>query len=109
MKDFENRLFLEFSELDERFRKLTAFLENDENKEKREAIDEKHLAMMYYQHSGMQVYRNALMDRINDLGFLEYPLVNVGEIITTDKDEVLRCTAVDPVSFEPLFEKVSTL
>lgn len=109
MKDFENRLFLEFSELDKRFRKLTAFLENDENKEKRESIDEKHLAMMYYQHSGMEVYRNALMDRINDLGFLEYPLVNVGEIITTDKDEVLRCISLDPVSFEPTFEKVSTL
>lgn len=106
MKDFENRLFLEFSELDERFRKLTVFLENEENEEKRRAIGEKHLALMYYQHSGMEVYRNALMDRINDLGFLEYPLVNVGEIITTDKDEVLRCIAIDPVSLAPTFEKV---
>ena len=109
MKDFENRLFLEFTELEERLQKLTAFLENEENEEKRKAIDEKHLAMMYYQHSGMEVYRNALMDRNNDLGFLEYPLVRLGEIITTDKDEVLRCISLDPVSFEPTFEKVSTL
>lgn len=106
MKEFENRLFLEFTQLEERYQKLTAFLENDEFDEKRSTIDSKHLAMMYYQHSGMEVYRNALMDRINDLGFLEYPLVKIGEIITTDKDEVLRCVALDPVSFEPTFEIV---
>lgn len=106
MKDFENRLFIEYTQLEERYQKLTAFLENDELKEKRDAIDPKHLALMYYQHSGMEVYRNALMDRINDLGFLEYPLVKIGEIITTDKDEVLRCVALDPVSFEPTFEIV---
>lgn len=106
MKEFENRLFLEFTQLEERYQKLTAFLENDEFDEKRSTIDSKHLAMMYYQHSGMEVYRNALMDRINDLGFLEYPLVKIGEIITTDKDEALRCVALDPVSFEPTFEIV---
>lgn len=106
MKEFENRLFLEFTQLEERYQKLTAFLENDEFDEKRSTIDSKHLAMMYYQHSGMEVYRNALMDRINDLGFLEYPLVKIGKIITTDKDEVLRCVALDPVSFEPTFEIV---
>lgn len=106
MEEFEKRMFQEFTELDARYQKLTAFLESEE---KRNSVDPEMLSLMYQQHTGMEVYRGALMSRINKLGFLEYPLVKLGEVITTDKDEALRCVALDPQTYEPTFEMVSTL
>lgn len=106
MEKYQKRLIAEFKELNIRLMKLDMFLSNTE---KTSSVGDEMLALMYRQQAGMEEYRNALAERLELMGLLdevcEYPEVEDGEVITTDKGESFRCVCHDDDGC-PVFERV---
>lgn len=106
MEKYQKRLIAEFKELNIRLMRLEMFLGN---KEKSSSVGDEMLALMYRQKAGMEEYRNALAERLELLGLLdhvcEYPEVEDGEVITTDRGETFRCLSHDEQG-RPIFERV---
>lgn len=68
MEDFEKRMIIEYKELDERIDKLDAFLNYDENADKRKNICVGQLEQMHKQLEAMKAYREALCARLQMRG-----------------------------------------
>ena len=106
MEKYQKRLIAEFKELNIRLMKLDMFLSNTE---KTSSVGDEMLALMYRQQAGMEEYRNALAERLELMGLLdeicEYPEVEDGEVITTDRGENFRCLSHDEQG-RPIFERV---
>lgn len=79
MEDYEKRMVIEFHELDERTDKLNAFLNYNENAEKRKGICPGELEMMHRQLWGMKAYREALCARLQIHG-INFNGINIDEL-----------------------------
>ena len=68
MEDFEKRMVIEYKELEERTDKLNAFLNYDENADKRKNICAGQLDAMHRQLDAMKAYCQALNERLQMKG-----------------------------------------
>ena len=68
MEDFEKRMVIEYKELEERTNKLNAFLNYDENADKRKNVCAGQLDLMHKQLEAMKVYLDALGARLQIRG-----------------------------------------
>ena len=85
MEDFEKRMVVEYKQLEERRDKLNAFLNYDDNAEKREGICEGELGEMHKQLEAMDRYIEALGARLQIRGicyngFTDEELVEFGYV-----------------------------
>ena len=101
MEDFEKRMVLEYKELEERTDKLNAFLNYEENAEKRKNVCAGQLEQMHKQLWAMKAYCEALSTRMQMRGicfngcnlkelkggialFKELPHINSDKAVVTD-------------------------
>ena len=94
MEDYQKRMIEECKSLIERTAKLEFFLDSD----KKDSIDPKMLELMRRQLTGMIVYRDALVGRLELLGLAdevyEYPELEDGEEFETENG-TFRCVGHD--------------
>lgn len=105
MEDHQKRMIEECKALIERTAKLEFFLDLD----KKDSIDPKMLELMRRQLTGMIVYRDALVKRIELLGLAdeiyEYPDLEDGEEFETE-DGCFKCVGHDDNGC-PICERLS--